>query len=256
MTLDTAETVKAVLGNLTTELGASLVAAIFFLQVAGTVTGNMAAGSGLMSGLATVFSLVIFGATVIVALGSFRSLDSGELDKKHFTENLTWPILRLAGVNIVITAFAVLAFAPLAPLSSFIGGSALAEAGAAALIVGIAGIAVSFAAFFYAVLALSLSLPEVAVKDRRMFKALDSSVQRTKGYKKQMLLALSPVIVLYLLNLLITLGSSGTGISSNPVIIIITGFLGSVTAVTVYSTLVEFHQRIGEDEEDNGRSFL
>lgn len=256
MALDTAETVKAVLGNLTTELGASLVAAIFFLQVASTITGNIATGTGLTSILGTLVSVVLFGATVVVALGSLRSFNSGELEKEYFTDNLTWPIIRLAGANIVITAFAVLAFVPLGVLSSFIGGTAIAEAGAAAIIVGLTGITLSFPAFFYAVLALCLSLPEVAVKNRRMFEALDSSVQRTKGQKKYMTLALTPVIVLYSLNLLLTLGTSGNNLTSNPVIIVLTGLLGSLTAVTVYSTLVEFHQRIGEKEENEDNSFF
>jgi hypothetical protein len=255
MSLDSTEAVKSIFGNLKTELGASLIAVVFFLQVASTISGNMAAGTGITSSLGTLFSLVLFGATVVVALGSLRSFDSGELKKKYFTENLTWPILRLGGANIVITAFAVLAFAPLGALSSFIGGTGIAEAGAAALIIGLTGITISFAAFFYAVLALCISLPEIAVKESRMFEALDSSVQKTRGEKKSMIIALIPVIVLYTLNLVTALGTTGNGLASNPVIVIFTGLIGSVTAVTVYATLVEFHQRIGEDETDDDGFF-
>ncbi|MFT4867749.1 MAG: hypothetical protein ACI9LV_000353 [Candidatus Nanohaloarchaea archaeon] len=255
MTLNTAETVKSALGNLTTQLGASLVAVIFFLQVTSTLAGNMT-GTGLTGTAGTLLSLILFGATVVVALGALRSFESGELEKTHFTENLAIPILRLGGANIVITAFAVLAFAPLGALSSAIGGTGIAEAGAAALIISLTGITVSFAAFFYAVLALCLSLPEIAVKDRRMFKALDSSVQRTRGHKKQMMLALTPVILLYTVSLLVNLGTAGNGLASNPVIIIFTGFLGAVTAVTVYSTLIEFHQRIGEEDGNKEDGFF
>jgi len=244
MTLDISKTVKSILGNLATKTGAFLIAVVFFLQVANTVTGGLTSGGGITAVLGTVLSIVFFGATIVVALGAFRSLNSGELEKEHFTDNLTWPILRLAGVNLVITAFAVLAFVPLAPLSNAIAGGNLANAGTAAALVGLAGLLVSFAAFFYAVLALALSLPEVAVRNNRMFEALDNSVQKTKGHKKQMMIASIPVIILYTVSLLVNLGASNAEISSNPVVIIVSGLLGSLTAVTVYSTLIELDREI------------
>ncbi|PSG98748.1 MAG: hypothetical protein BRC29_01310 [Nanohaloarchaea archaeon SW_7_43_1] len=244
MTLGISKTVKSILGNLVTQTGAFLVATVFFLQVANTVTGTLTSSGGITAILGNVLSLVLFGATIVVALGAFRSLNSGELEKKHFTDNLTWPIIRLAGVNLVITAFAVLAFVPLAPLSNAVAGGNLANAGTAAVLVGVAGLLVSFAAFFYAVLALALSLPEVAVRNNRMFEALDNSVRKTKGHKKQMMAASVPVIILYGVSLLVNLGASNAEISSNPVVIIVSGLLGSLTAVTVYSTLIELDREI------------
>jgi hypothetical protein len=250
MSLEAKEAVKSAFQNLKTEVGAALIALIFFIQVSGTLTGSLSAGGGLAGTFGALLSLVLFFATAVVALGSLRSLDEGKLEKEYFTENLTRPIIRLAGANIVILAFSVLAFTPLGALSAFVSGSALSGATSAALIIEITGIAISLTVFFYIILALCLSLPEIAVKNSRMFQALDSSVQRTRGHKKQMMLALTPLVALQMVSLLINT-ASGSPVSS-PISVIVSGVIGAVVTAGIYSLLIEFHQRIGEGEEDDG----
>lgn len=243
MGLDPKDTVKSILGSLKTEVGITLIAVLFSLQVFNIISGTLAASTGLVSALGFVLSLAVTATTLVVAIGAFRALDSGELEKEYFTENLVWPILRVAGSNIVMTAFAAIALIPILPARSLLAGAA--GMGMVGTALGVLSLLVGLWAFFYALLSLSVSLPEIVVEDNRLFESLDNSIQRTHGDRAGMFVALLPLLVLYTANLALTVaaGAGGT-LETNPIMMIGSGLLGSITAVTAYSTLVEYNKRL------------
>ena len=257
MTLDAVDTIKSTFGSLKTDAGMKILGLIFVLQIVNlgsTYLGSMGTGAMVASAL---LSLVVAAAMVLVTVGAFRSLDSGEFTMEQYTSNVLWPVVRITGANAVTTIFAYgLALIALLPviMVSVLAGAGLSSVGAGSVVggsilgavLGIAGLALGFAAFLYIFLMLTVSIPMVSVDDNRLFQALDRSVQRTKGEKVSMFLAALPIAVLYLVGVIAVVIAAGTGSSLSPVLAVVTSVVTALTATLFFSLLNEYHQRLPE----------
>lgn len=257
MALNATDTIKSALGSLKTGVGIKLIAIFLLIQLVNL--GNqmlMTSGNALIS---RVIGFLVGVAGLLAMLGAFRSLDQEQLKTEYFTTELLHPIKRVIGAQITSTIFVVLALAPAIIGAMLLGLSPIGAAVASGLLSGLGGVGAALGAvtiiasiflFFYALLALILSIPEVIIDNNRMFEALDNSVLRTKGEKFNMFLALIPVMLIQVITVGFTAASGAAGASTGaaanpgPLVLIVTSVLGSINAVLAYATLVEFNQRL------------
>lgn len=187
-------------------LGGGLVIGLVF--AAGFGGGAMLSSvSNLLSAaiMLVTFLTYVAGAAVL-SVGAFRAYDAKTLEKEMFAENILWPFLRMTGANIVLQSFILTAIYLIAyPLlllggigSRLLMGSAMPTTslgGGIAALAALAAVGV-VAVVLYIAATLSLALPRITVNDRRMFQALDESVQSTKGNRLKIVLGFLPIAVL------------------------------------------------------------
>ncbi|WP_414837653.1 hypothetical protein ACK3SF_05280 [Candidatus Nanosalina sp. VS9-1] len=207
MAVNALDILKHAFGSLKTPVGQKVVGLFFLVQalnIGGTLL--MESGSGTMIGISVALSLVAALVGVISTIGGLRAFREGEFSKEMFTENLVWPFGRILGANITtaILAYAlgflfILPAGILAMLSGAATPSGVAASGGLTMILGILGLIMGLGAFFYVTVALILSQPLLAIDDRRLFQALDESIQRTKGHRSSIFVALLGLVLVYLL---------------------------------------------------------
>lgn len=172
-----------------------------FLMTVSTILGGAV--------MAITFIGYILGAASL-GVGMFRAFDQKDFKTEMFTENIIWPFLRLTGANITIQSFALaITYILVYPimLIGLLGGSAASLTAAtgtsnftgmgAGLIagLGLAGL-ISLGIILYLLATLILSVPRITVDDKRLFQALDESVQTTKGNRIRIIATLVPIVVL------------------------------------------------------------
>lgn len=258
MALDAVDTIKSTFGSLKTDAGKKVLGLLFVLQLVnmgGTYLSTM--GTAMMF-VSAFLSLGVAAAMLLVTVGVFRSFDSGELTSDQYTSNVLWPLVRITGANAVTTIFAYgLALVALLPavLVSVLAGAGVSSLGAGAAaggsivgaVLGIAGLVLAIAAFFYIFLMLTVSVPMISVDDNRVFQALDRSVQRTKGAKVSMFLAALPIGLLYLVGFGLVIAMTGTATTTvSPGVAVLTSVVTALTATLFFSLLNEYHQRLPE----------
>lgn len=266
MALDAVDTVKSVFGSLKTDAGMTVLGLLFIVQLVNMGSSylmNMGTGAAVLSGLLALGAAVVM---ILITIGAFRSFDSGEVNSDQYTNNILWPVIRLTGANLVTTIFAyglaIVAALPAIMVAGLTGAglsasgatSALTGGSAAIAVLGLIGIVMGIAAFFYMFLMLVVSIPMIAVEDSRVFQALDRSVQRTKGNKSSMFLAALPIGLIYLAGTVIVVAASGgmatggnmTGQTVSPVVTLLTSVVTAVTGTLFFSLLNQYHQRLPE----------
>lgn len=178
----------------------ALLTVIIGFRIGGFLIGINAILGGLVMAATFIVYLVEIAA---ITVGSLRAFDKKDFSSDMFTENIFWPFLRMTGSNLVIQAFIVGAIYLIAyPLmiAGFVGmGSAMMGAGSAGALsqflpalVAVGILAALVALYIFS--ALSLSLPRISVEDKRMFEALDESVQSTKGNRLRVIATMLPFI--------------------------------------------------------------
>lgn len=254
MGLDAVDTIKSTFGSLNTDAGMKVLGLLFVVQLVNmgsAYLGSMGAGAMIVSGLISLAAAI---AMILITVGAFRSFNSGEVTSEQYTSNISWPFIRIAGANLVTTVFAyglaLVAALPVILLAGLTGVGAGSLAGGSVLVavLGLAGLVIGTAAFFYIFLMLTVSIPMISVDDNRIFEALDRSVQRTKGEKVSMFLSLVPIGLLYLvgLGLILSSGVAATGQTAGPVTTLVTSAVTALTATLFFSLLNEYHQRLPE----------
>lgn len=207
MALNALSLLKHAFGSLKTPVGQK-VAGLFFLVQALNIGGSllMEAGTGTMVGLSVVISLAAALIGIIATIGGLRAFREGELSRDSFTQNLAWPFGRIVGANLTTTIFAygvgALLVIPVGALMALVTGATSVEAvtgaGAVAVLLGALALLLGLGGFFYVVVTLILAQPLVAIDDRRMFQALDESIQRTKGHRSSIFVALLGIAIAYI----------------------------------------------------------
>lgn len=254
MGLDAVDTIKSTFGSLNTDAGMKVLGLLFVVQLVNmgsAYLGSMGAGAMIVSGLISLAAAI---AMILITVGAFRSFNSGEVTSEQYTSNISWPFIRIAGANLVTTVFAyglaLVAALPVILLAGLTGVGAGSPAGGSVLVavLGLAGLVIGTAAFFYIFLMLTVSIPMISVDDNRIFEALDRSIQRTKGEKVSMFLSLVPIGLLYLvgLGLILSSGVAATGQTAGPVTTLVTSAVTALTATLFFSLLNEYHQRLPE----------
>jgi hypothetical protein len=207
MAINAADLLKTAFGGLKTDVGKKLVGLFFVVQLF-NFAGSMLAQSGAVTGATTAGLLATLVATVlgiIATIGGLRGFREGELDREMFTDNLVWPFGKILGANLTTTIFAYgLALLIAAPTFIVIGLSGTSVSnltGASLTIIGLGGLGVllGVGVFFYVLVSLILSQPLIAIEDRRMFQALDESIQRTRNHRVSIFFAVTGLIAVYLL---------------------------------------------------------
>lgn len=244
MGINPVDTVKSTFGSLNTATGLKVIGLLFVVQLINSLAG-MAYQTGMAAALGgAAVTLLAAAASAVIAVGALRSFEHESFERSQYTENLLWPVVRTAGSNTVSTGLAyglgVLAAAPVILIRGLLGsGSMIGTA------LSLVAITIGAAVFLYVVLTMIVAVPMIATSDRRMFQALDTSIRRTKGYRKSMAVSFLPLAFIYLLAL--------TGLSYLPVSGTMTALLGAVSALVsaamfaaVLSLLVEYDQRLPE----------
>lgn len=207
MALNALDILKHAFGSLKTPVGQK-VAGLFFLVQAMNIGGTllMESGSSTMVGISVALSLAAGLVGVVATIGGLRAFREGEFSREMFTENLVWPFGRILGANLTTAVLAyalgflfILPAGVLAMLSGAASASAIASTGGLTMILGILGMIMGLGAFFYVTVSLILSQPLLAIEDKRLFQALDESIQRTKGYRSSIFVALLGLVLAYLL---------------------------------------------------------
>lgn len=222
---------KATAGILAAGLVLGLLVAVGF--GGGTMLTSM---SGVLGGLMMAFTALVYVAgAAVIGVGAFRAYDAQDIEKEMFTENILWPFLRMTGANIVLQSFIMTAMYLVAyPLlligglgSSLLMGSAMTTGLGAgvSVIAAVLGVAV-VALVLYIAAALTLALPRITVDDRRMFQALDESVQSTRGNRPRIMLGYLPIAVLI-----------GAGIAA----MILVGGIAGASAYIVLAAISSFY---------------
>lgn len=256
MALDAVDTIKSSFGSLKTDAGMKVLGLLFVVQLLNMGSTYLASMGTVMMMVSALISLGVVAAMLLITVGAFRSFDSGEVNTDQYTSNIVWPIIRITGANAVTTIFAYgVALVALLPaiLVSVLAGAGMSSIGAAAgssiigAVLGIAGLLLAVAAFFYIFLMLTVSIPMIAAEDNRIFEALDRSVQRTKGEKFSMFLAALPIGILYLVGIGVIVGLTGPATTTvGPVAAIATSVVTAVIATLFFSLLNQYHQRLPE----------
>lgn len=249
MGIDVADTVKSTFGSLNTATGLKVIGLLFVIQLANMLSTTLytaGTAAALLGGVVTVLSVI---AALFVAVGALRSLDSGSFRKEQYLEHVTWPATRLIGANLVTGLFAygigALIALPIAAIASLTGMGVVTTGSLLGTVLTAVALGLGAAAFVFILLTLVASLPMVATGDRRMFEALDLSVQRTHGNRNSMFLALLPVIALYIAGALIMVMAPLQG-TYTALAGAVSALIGSVVAVAFLSLLTEYDQRLPE----------
>lgn len=200
MALDVSEAISTAFGSLKTEVGKKLIGIFFLIQVinfGSTYLANL--GNTAVTTIALLLTLGTSLASIAATIGGLRSLREEETQKEFFTSNLIRPFGRTLGANITTAAFAYTAglIFLLPVFIAVLGGSLAASSlgaslsGAGLIGIGLAliGGLLGIAAFTYVTVTLIVAQPLIAIDDKRMFQALDESIQRTKGNRLKIFLA-------------------------------------------------------------------
>lgn len=239
MAVNALDILKHAFGSLKTPVGQK-VAGLFFVVQALNIGSSLLieSSSGMMAGLSVAVSLLAALLGIVATIGGLRAFREEEFSSKMFTENLVWPFSRILGANITSAVLAyglgavfLLPAGILAVLAGAATPSGVASAGGLPLILGVLGAIMAVGAFFYVTVTLVLSQPLVAIDNKRMFQALDESVQRTKGYKSSIFVAFLGLGLAYLVGIAI-LGVLGTVL---PGFISALGLLVLIPAITAAS---------------------
>lgn len=214
MALNAGSLLKHAFGSLKTPVGQKLVGLFFVVQALNIgSTLMMEAGSGMMVGVSVAISLVAALLGIVATIGGLRSLREDEVQREFFTENLLWPFGRILGANITTAVLAygvgilfILPAGILAMLSGAGTPEAIASSGGLTLALGALGALMGLGAFFYATVTLLLAQPLVAIDNKRMFQALDESVQRTRGHRSSIFVALLGLALAYVAIALVIAG--------------------------------------------------
>ena len=188
--------------------------ALFLIVLIGSVGGGaLMTVSSILGGLVLLLTAIAYIAgAASLSVGTFRAFDQKDFKTEMFTDNIVWPFLRVTGANLTIQAFAfTIAYLLIYPILAIglLGGSAAsltaatgATSGLGSLTgglligVGLAGL-VSLGIILYLLAALIISVPRITVDDKRLFQALDESVQTTKGNRIRMIATIAPIFVLF-----------------------------------------------------------
>lgn len=217
MAVNALDILKHAFGSLKTPVGQK-VAGLFFLVQALNIGSSLMieSGSGMMAGVSVAVSLLAALIGIVATIGGLRAFREEEFSREMFTENLVWPFSRILGANITSAVLAyglgVVFLLPAGLLAMLAGVSSpegVAATGGLPLVLGILGLVMGLGAFFYVTVTLVLSQPLVAIDNKRMFQALDESVQRTKGYKSSIFIAFVGLVLAYLAGIAV-LGVLGT----------------------------------------------
>lgn len=250
MKLDLTDTVLSSFDRIASKATAGLIGfgiALGVIVTAGISAGTFVSGlgeAGIGTSMGSSLSMLIYAITAVIYLvtvamltvGSFRAFDQQDVKKEMFTENILWPFLRMTGCNIVIQSFVLTAlYLMIYPLLLIGGASSYLLMGAVGAGTGmspmlIAGAATAILIFvgtlLYIMAALTLSLPRISINDRRMFKALDESVQATSGNRLRIIAAFLPAAIFI-----------GTGMASMMLI----GGLAGIGAYIVLAAIGSFY---------------
>lgn len=207
MKLELTDTVLSSFDRVASKATAGLIGigiALGALITAGVGTG-VAVGGSISMLIYAVTALVYLAGVAVLTVSSFRAFDQQDLGKEMFTENIIWPFLRMMGCNIVIQSFAFTVLYLIAyPLLLVGGASSYLLMGAAGtgtgmspmlIAGGLAAGIIFIGILLYIMAALTLSLPRISINDRRMFEALDESVQATSGNRAKIIAAFLPVAI-------------------------------------------------------------
>ena len=248
MGLDVVDTVKSTFGSLNTATGLKVIGLLFVVQLV-NMLGSMAYTAGtaaaIVGALATVLAVV---ASLIVMVGALRSFNSGAFRKEQYMENLFWPVTRTFGANAVTSLFAYglgLVAALPAIAAGLLTGAGLGGS-VTATVLGVTGLVLGIAVLLYVLLTLIISVPMIATGDRRMFEALDLSVQRTSGEKKPLFLSLLPLGALYLAAVAVLVALAPAQGTFEPVFGAVSALVSSIVAAAFLSLLTEYDQRLPE----------
>ncbi len=188
--------------SLKSDVGKKIVGIFFVIQLlhfGGTILTQQ---NLTLAGLSvTVIAAVL---SIVGTIGGLRAFREGELKREMFTENILATIGRILGANLTNAVFAygaaMLLLAPavyLAALSGITAVSGISGASAGVIAaIGIGGILGIVVAAYIAVVLL-LAQPLIAIDGKRMFQALDESIQRTKGARLSIFLALTILFLGY-----------------------------------------------------------
>ncbi|QGA80003.1 glycerophosphoryl diester phosphodiesterase membrane domain-containing protein [Candidatus Nanohalobium constans] len=215
MKLDIVDTVLSSFNRIASK--ASLGVIGFMIALLVILGAGFTAGAALMT-VSTILGGAVMALTLIgyivgaaaLSVGTFRAFDQKDISKSMFTENILWPFLRMTGANITIQAFAFTAAylliypllligvlgGSMAGLGSSSSAASLAGAGTGLLAIGgILGL-ISLGIILYLLATLIISVPRITVDDKRLFQALDESVQSTKGNRARIIATILPFVVL------------------------------------------------------------
>lgn len=248
MAIKAVDTAKSALGSLNTPAGLKVIGLLFVIQLANTL-GSMAYTAGTTAALAGVIVTVLAAAaSLVVMVGALRSFDSGEFRKEQYTENLFWPVTRTLGANAVTSLFAYgLALVAALPAIVVAGLTGAGLGGSAVTaVLGVIGLVMGAAVLVYVLLTLIVSVPMIATGDRRMFEALDLSVQRTEGDRKSLFLAFLPLGAVYLAVVAVMVALAPAQGTVDPAFGAASALISSVVAAAFFSLLTEFDQRLPE----------
>lgn len=180
-------------------------ALILFIGIGGFAAGALKAVSPILAGIAGLLTAVIYIAgAASISVGALRAFDEQDLSLDMFTDNIVWPFLRMAGSNIITQAFilsvAYILIYPIA-LAGFMSVGTTSMMGTTGISTGmmVAGIIVGLPTLLiilYILSTLTVSLPRIAVKNKRMFQSLDESVQDTKGNRHRIIVTMLPFAIL------------------------------------------------------------
>ena len=212
MALSVTGAIKTAFGSLKSDVGQKLVGLFFLIQAVNFGSGLLIESASM--GLQAAGALVMIAAgiaSIAATIGALRSFREEALERSFFTSNLLKPFARTLGANITTVVFAYLIAIVLAlpaylvalggiSASSVAAGSVstLSGIGAAGIVLAAIGVILGIAGFAYVTISLILSQPLIAIEDKRMFQALDESIQRTKGSRLGILLSIVAVFVVYL----------------------------------------------------------
>jgi hypothetical protein len=208
MELDIVDTVLSSFSRLSSRATLGVVGAGLALILA-VGAGAMAGGalmstSSILGGLVMLVTFAVYIAGIAsISVGALRAFDKEDLSKGMFTENILWPFLRITGANIVTQAFMLtIAYILIYPLLLVgmmgAGAMSMASTGLGAgmgLAGGIVGI-IALSLILYILATLTISVPRIAINDKRLFQALDESVQSTKGNRLRVIATLLPFAAL------------------------------------------------------------
>ena len=217
MAVNALDILKHAFGSLKTPVGQK-VAGLFFLVQALNIGSSLMieSSSAAMAGVSVAVSLLAALIGIVATIGGLRAFREEEFSKEMFTQNLVWPFSRILGANLTSAVLAyglgfvfLLPAGILAVLAGASTPSGVAAAGTLPLILGVLGAIMAIGAFFYVTVTLVLSQPLVAIDNKRMFQALDESVQRTKGHKSSIFIAFLGLLLAYIAGIAV-LGVLGT----------------------------------------------
>lgn len=249
MSVSSTDVLRNSFGILKNSTGQKLLGIFFVLQVLNFASTYLIENMSMTAAGAAISILAGVGG-ILATLGGLRSLREDEVALENFRENLIWPVGRIVGANLIIAGLAYLvsflffipavAFALTSGITSL---AALNTAGAGVLILGALGALLGVAAFFYVSVSLILAQPFIAIDDKRMFQALDDSVQKTKGNRLGIFATLLGLILVYIgFSAILMIGGSVVSETVATAAVSIIG--GSVMAPVSLKILEEFSREL------------